>query len=84
MFQVYILQSSKSKKYYIGYTGDSLENRLSKHNRPHKGYTARHQPWELVYHEEYSNKTEAIMREKKLKGWKTAKRISELIQSTLD
>ena len=39
MYSVYILHSSTSNKYYIGYTGDSLESRLAKHNRPHKGFT---------------------------------------------
>ena len=36
----YILQSQKDLSYYIGSSNDP-ERRLEKHNKPHKGYTAR-------------------------------------------
>ncbi|MGY6523206.1 MAG: GIY-YIG nuclease family protein [Mongoliitalea sp.] len=39
-FFVYIIQSLKDKSYYIGVSSNP-EERLLKHNRPHKGYTAR-------------------------------------------
>lgn len=81
MYSVYILQSSPSNIYYIGYTGGSLESRVAKHNRPHKGFTGRNQPWELVYHEEFSRKTDAIKRERELKGWKSSTRLTDLIQT---
>ena len=48
----YIIQSDKDQSYYIGSSKDP-EKRLVKHNKPHKGYTARKQPWKLIVTEEY-------------------------------
>jgi putative endonuclease len=79
---VYILYSSKLEKYYIGSTSD-LDDRLKKHNHIHKGYTATGQPWVIVYSEEYENKSEALLREKKLKAWKNRERIESLIKKGL-
>ncbi|NVJ85437.1 MAG: GIY-YIG nuclease family protein, partial [Algoriphagus sp.] len=38
-FYVYILQSELDGSFYVGVSSDP-EDRLAKHNRPHKGYTA--------------------------------------------
>ncbi|WP_366914021.1 GIY-YIG nuclease family protein [Niabella sp.] len=38
MFYVYILHSPAKNKYYIGFTGDNLQERLRKHNANHKGF----------------------------------------------
>ena len=75
----YILQSEKDNSFYIGYSCDDLSERVAKHNRPHRGYTASKQPWKLVYNEEYATKKEAMNREKEIKSWKSHQRIEELI-----
>ena len=48
MFYIYILNSTRSGKYYIGLTTD-VERRLEEHNNPQvkTKYTAKHLPWEL-------------------------------------
>ncbi len=48
MYFVYFLRSeSEPEQTYIGMTAN-LERRLSEHNsEENKGYTSRHQPWEL-------------------------------------
>ncbi len=74
----YILQSDKDHSYYIG-SSNNPENRLIKHNKPHKGYTARKQPWKLVYTEEFDTKTEALKRENFLKAQKSKEFIERLI-----
>ena len=79
MFTTYILYSEKLDKFYIGFTGDGIEERLSKHLANHKGYTAKAKDWQLVYREIFESKQEAMQREKQLKGWKSNKRIKELI-----
>ncbi|GGH08958.1 GIY-YIG nuclease family protein [Pedobacter zeae] len=47
MFYLYILYSSSSDKYYVGYTEDA-EKRLSEHNNGKRTtYTSKHRPWIL-------------------------------------
>jgi len=68
MFYVYIIKSVKDNRWYTGQTKD-LQHRLFEHNSG-KGlvrYTKRKGPWELIYNEEYSTRSEAMLREKYLK-----------------
>ena len=50
---VYILYSKSQDKFYIGCSGDLLEERLRKHNTHHRGYTGRTNDWQLAYQAEY-------------------------------
>ena len=69
MYYVYILQSQKDKRKYIGET-NNLERRLIEHNTGRSPYTKGRGPWELIYREEYRTRTEAIKREHFLKSGK--------------
>ena len=80
-FNVYILYSPKINKYYIGYTGDLLEERLRKHNTNHKGFTGKANDWKIVYTETFNSKSEAYARERQIKSWKDRKRLEQLIGS---
>ena len=66
---VYILQSDFDKSYYIGYTSD-LQRRIAEHNSGQTRYTSKKKPWQLVYLEEFSDKSQAMKREKFLKKQK--------------
>ncbi|WP_035805607.1 GIY-YIG nuclease family protein [Lunatimonas lonarensis] len=77
---VYILQSEKDGTFYIGESKDPL-GRLEKHNRQHKGYTARKQPWKIVHTEEFGSRFEAKKREEYLKKQKSREFIQQLISS---
>ena len=79
MFTTYILFSKTLNKFYIGFTGESIQSRLSKHLVNHKGFTGKAKDWELVYQELFNTKQEAMQREKQIKGWKSNIRIKELI-----
>jgi putative endonuclease len=81
MCHVYILKSTVSQQYYVGYTCDDLLARISKHNRPHKGFTGRNQPWLLVYSEQLQTKQLALKREQEIKAWKSSVLIEKLILS---
>jgi predicted GIY-YIG superfamily endonuclease len=59
-FHFYILRSETLQKYYLGHTGDTLEERLRKHNSNHKGFTGRADDW-----------TEFIWKHSKQKVWRT-------------
>ena len=73
-FILYILQSSKSDKLYIGQT-ENIEDRLNRHNKGYSKSTKFGIPWELIYTEEYATRSEAVKREKYLKNLKNPKYI---------
>jgi putative endonuclease len=66
-FKVYILKNLEHNKHYIGQTSN-LEKRILDHNNGLSGYTRRYVPWELIYSETYSSRSEAMKREKFLKS----------------
>ncbi|REJ83990.1 MAG: GIY-YIG nuclease family protein [Bacteroidetes bacterium] len=79
MYLVYILYSISADLYYIGVTGQNIEDRIRKHLSNHKGFTGRHKDWKLVYSESFSSKKLAYAREKELKGWKSKSRLEKLL-----
>ena len=81
MWTFYILYSLSKDSYYIGFTGDTIEERLRKHNTNHKGFTGGIGDWEIKYKEIYQSKAEAINREIQIKKWKSKKMIEKLIGS---
>jgi putative endonuclease len=83
MFYVYILFSKSRNHYYIGSTGDSLTERIRRHNSPHKGFTANTTDWKLVYTEKFVSKIEAQKRERQIKSWKSRLLIEKLIAEGL-
>ncbi|MGK0386364.1 MAG: putative endonuclease [Patiriisocius sp.] len=52
----YILFSEILNTYYVGYTADTLEERLRKHNTNHKGFTGRTNEWKYAYLEAFNSK----------------------------
>ena len=77
----YILYSKTLDRYYIGSTEANIEDRLKKHLFNHTGFTGKAKDWALVYYEEYSDKHDAILREKQIKAWKSRKQVEILINS---
>jgi putative endonuclease len=77
-YHVYILQSLKDSKYYIGSTSD-VEARLRFHNAGLQRSTRSRIPFRLVLSEMYTTKTDALKREKQIKSWKGGRPFMELI-----
>ena len=77
-FHAYILYSEKKDQYYIGHTGDKLQERLRKHNSNHKGFTGTTADWKIVHHESFDSKSSAYERERELKAWKSRARIEKV------
>jgi putative endonuclease len=76
-FHVYVLQSLKDGRYYIGST-NNVTDRLKRHNEGRVSVTRNRRPFVLVYHETYRTRGEALKRElylKSLKGGNEFKRI---------
>jgi putative endonuclease len=72
---VYILRCSDGS-YYVGITHDTLEKRINEHNAGAypRCYTKSRRPVELVFHQEFQWITDAIVVERRLKGWSRAKK----------
>ncbi len=58
MFYTYILKSSKSHKFYVGWTTD-LIYRLREHNSSKVKSTKYGVPWELVYYSGFDSEKKA-------------------------
>ncbi|OGU77043.1 MAG: hypothetical protein A2V93_12285 [Ignavibacteria bacterium RBG_16_34_14] len=78
MFIVYILKSIHNKKFYVGQTSN-LERRLLYHNSGYSKATKNGIPWELVHSEVFTNRSEAVRREKEIKNYKSKIYIEKLI-----
>jgi putative endonuclease len=77
MFYVYILQSKKNGKLYIGKTSD-LKRRVKEHNAGQNLSTKSYTPWDLIFYEAYTEHEDVNRREKYLKttqGRQTIKRM---------
>jgi putative endonuclease len=79
-YYVYVVQCSDAF-YYTGITND-LERRIEEHNHGVNPtcYTFKRRPVVLKYFEHYTDVTQAIQREKQLKGWSKAKKEALFIQ----
>jgi putative endonuclease len=77
-YYVYILESNKDGRYYIGSTYD-IAKRLAYHNKGLSPYTSKFKPWAIRYQEEFDSLKEARSRERNLKEWKNHKRIQALL-----
>ena len=82
MYYTYILKSGTTGRFYIGST-ENLEKRIKQHNDPNyigtkttKNFPG---PWELIYHEIFESRSEAMKREKEIKSWKDRRAILRLI-----
>jgi putative endonuclease len=75
---VYILQSLKDNKYYVGETPD-VKARLLFHNAGKQRSTKHRIPFRLVLTEQYLTRAEALQREKQIKSWKGGLAFQRLI-----
>ena len=77
-YYVYILQSLREEKFYIGSTAN-VEKRLAFHNAGLQRSTCTRIPFRLIITEEYDSKEEALKREKVIKSWKGGEAFKKLI-----
>ena len=69
LYFVYVLKN-REDRLYIGFTTD-LERRVRQHQEDKGGWTSKRGPWELVHYETFSDRPEAMRRERNLKRGKT-------------
>jgi len=82
MYHVYILQSTKDKSLYIGYT-TNLKARFKKHNNKEVLSTKHKTPWKLLFFEVFTNRFDAKDREIYLKSGWGRKSLNKLLARTL-
>ena len=71
--------TNRSKTLYVGVTSD-LRHRIWQHKTGKlKGFTCRYKMDRLVFFEPYKYITNAISREKELKGWTRIKKIALIV-----
>jgi len=79
MAYVYILQSNKNGKYYIGST-NNLQRRIWEHNNGLGGkFTKVNGPWELVCYKKIGSIDLARIEEKKIKSYKGGNAFKKII-----
>jgi putative endonuclease len=73
--------ASRSLTLYIGMTG-GLRKRVFEHKRKlHEGFSATYNCNRLVWFERFVDPSNAIAREKQLKGWTRAKKIALIVRT---
>ncbi len=78
MFYTYVLRSLRDKKLYIGFTND-LKKRFNEHERGLCKSTRYRAPFEIIYYEEFSERSEAAKREKFFKTGKGREFLKKII-----
>lgn len=74
MFFIYILLCDDNSL-YTGYSPDPQKRFLTHKNGSGGKYTRSHRPIKIIYTEKLSTKSEALKRERQIKGWSRAKKI---------
>jgi len=66
MFYIYVIKSESYGNRYVGSTSN-VSKRVNEHNHGKCRYTKGRIPWKLVHSEEFTNRSDAMQREKFLK-----------------
>ncbi len=80
MFHVYVLRSETTDRHYVGYTSD-LSQRLGQHNQGITKSTKNRGPWQMVHHEEFNTRLEAVRRERFLKTGQGREELKRILAS---
>lgn len=70
LIAVYLMASQRNGTLYLGVTTDLLRRALEHQEGRHSGFATKYGCRTLVWWEEYYDLNEAILREKRIKGWK--------------
>jgi len=82
MFYVYVLQSLRDKKLYIGFS-TNLRNRIKDHNSGSTKSTKPRRPFRLLYYEAYLSEKDARRREIYFKTEKGKSSLRQILRNTL-
>ena len=77
LIAVYIVASQRNGTLYLGVTTDVLRRGLEHREGRFEGFSQKHSCRTLVWWEQHFDLNEAIVREKRMKGWKRAWKLIE-------
>lgn len=80
MYFIYVLQSEKDKRTYVGYT-NNLEERLRRHNSGQVIATKYRRPLKLLFSEQFETAKEAKKREQYWKSGGGRRKLKRFFQS---
>jgi len=83
-YYVYILASKPHGVLYIGVTSDMIRRVWQHRSGEVEGFTKRYHVKQLVYFEIHEEIEQAILREKRLKRWKRAKKVDLIERHNAD
>ena len=66
MYYVYLIESLKNGRYYIGQT-DDIDKRIKRHNQGRNISTKAYIPWKLKWWKEFETRSVAVRAETKIK-----------------
>jgi putative endonuclease len=75
------IMASRSRNLYTGITGNLVQRTFEHRQQKHDGFSAKYNCNRLVWFDRFGDVSEAIQREKELKGWTRGKKIA-LIETT--
>lgn len=81
MYFIYVLQSLKDQRTYVGYT-DNVEKRLTKHNKGYVRSTKHRIPLRLLFTEVFLTSKEAKKRELYWKSGAGRRKLKEYFKSS--
>ena len=82
MYFVYILQSIKDNKTYVGYT-DNFERRFEQHNSGRSKSTKYRAPFKILFKEEFGSSIEAKNREAWWKSGAGRRKLKEYFENQI-
>ena len=82
MYVVYVIQSQKDRQLYVGFT-ENMQQRIATHNKGSVPSTKSRRPWKLIYCECYTDKNDAMRREKYFKTTPGKGAIKHMLRETL-
>ncbi len=68
-YYIYILTNQRKNVLYVGVTNNLIYRVYCHKSKINKGFTSRYNIDQLVYYEIYQDISDAIQREKQIKGW---------------
>jgi len=83
MFYVYVLQSLRDKKLYIGFS-KNIKKRFKKHKEGSVKSTKNRRPFKLIYLEAHTSEKDARRREKYFKTTKGKSSLKQVLRNALN
>jgi len=80
MFQVYVLRRETTGSHYVGYISD-LTQRFGQHYHGITKSTKHRGPWQMVYHEGFNTRPEAVRRKRFLKTGQGREELKRILAS---